>query len=56
MIPFVSIFLFYFFLGGVTLKIRHFLKGGVGFIAALWMKALKLETVTDEVCKKLHGL
>ena len=29
----------------------HHLKGGVGLIAALGMKALKLETVTDEVCK-----
>jgi hypothetical protein len=29
----------------------QFVKGGVGFITALWMKALKLETVTDEVYK-----
>lgn len=31
-----------------------FLKGGVGLLAALWMKEIKLETVTDEVCKILY--
>jgi hypothetical protein len=29
------------------------LKGGVGLLAALWMKEIKLETVTDEVYKNI---
>jgi hypothetical protein len=47
MIPFVSIFSCSVFQTRGTDNI--ILKGGIGLIAALGMKALKLETVTDEV-------
>jgi hypothetical protein len=45
MIPFVSDP----FLAGIIRGGSFILKGGVGLIAALGMKSLKLETVTDEV-------
>jgi hypothetical protein len=47
MIPFVSVFLFFSWWRNTEDALL--LKGGVGLIAALGMKALKLETVTDEV-------
>jgi hypothetical protein len=47
MIPFVSVF--FSFSWWRNPQDALILKGGVGLIAALGMKALKLETVTDEV-------
>jgi hypothetical protein len=51
MIPFVSCF--YLLATSGLYHLLRLLKGGVGLIAALGMKAYKLETLTDEVRKHL---
>jgi len=54
MIHFVSVFLFFSWWRNTEDALL--LKGGVGLIATLGMKALKLETVTDEVGRQFPQL